>query len=313
MTEINQPKSKSSSKVFGVKNLLLASMLGLTLASCGYNDSDRDPRFVDNDDKKEITLPNGDRVWWVKDWSDTGSPYHLKDKDGNRLLGGLDIDSYSDVGDGRFIIITDNQKGIYDFTTNSYVLKLDNYLNINNIWSWLPIVVASKMVWGESQYDLLNLDTKSTLYGQSEPELVTWGNILIKSLGTYKIYDQSFTIVADSWSDTKPEVDSTGRWFVVPSAPILPSGTMILWDSLTAVPSIATWWEFYDIKDAHDSTLVKNCYKPINKWTYVYAVTDDGFVWNSTTKQYKLHQINTITNKDKVRKIDEYEAFKYLP
>lgn len=271
MTKINQLKSTLSNKVFWMKNLLLTSMLGLTLSSC-YNDSDKDPKYVRQDEKKEISLPNNKKVWLIKDWSDTGSPSHFKDEDGNRLLGGLDIDSYSDLGDGKVLVIADDQKGIYDFATNSYILKLDNYINIDKIQWWSLLYAASKIIWWQTIFDTINIDTRAVTYGQ-------------------------MTVEHEPSPASNHDISSI----------------LVLWDSLTAVPSGSTWWEFYDIKDAHDSTLVENCYKPINRWTYVYAVTGDELNPETSKKTYVLYTINTSTNKMKVRKIDEYEAHAYLP
>lgn len=335
MSKFNYPKSNSSKRPFWLKNLLLTWALGLTLASCSYDGSDRDPRFVDNDDKKELVLSNGKHIWIIKDRSDTGSPYHIKDKDGNRLLSGLDIESYQDLWDNKFLFTTDDQKGIYDFTTNKYILSLDNYLNIDKISLWSSIMIVNKWAGNDAQYNIIDISTGATVMGESKPELVgTWWEFLMRSGQTYRIYDAGLTEIYNSQSSVEPKIDgsiiifsvlnrSTWNndevWYDIsahttistPTTPVI-SNTIVLWDSLTATPTIATWWEFYDIKDVNDSTIVKNCYQPINRGTYAYAVTD-WWLDSKWNKIYKLHIINTITNKKKVRIIDKYEANSYLP
>jgi hypothetical protein len=255
----------------GLKNVALSAALGLILVSCGTHYDKQKPEHERAEDKKEFVLPNNDHVYIIKDWSDTGSPYHFKDEDGNRLLSWLDIASYEDLGDGKFMIETGDQSGIYDFTTNKYILKLDKYTNITKIPWWWSVYLASKQRQWETLSDTVDVATGVVTY-----------------------------------------------WVPAPAPDLTPTPTspdvLVLWDSLTAVPAGTSGWEFYHIESTKSGQwrILSNCYKPINKWSRIYAITDAGLD-KSWEPIYMLHIINTVSNKKVAKVIGKYDAVKYLP
>jgi len=315
-----------------LKHLMLAGALGITLASCSYDDSDRDPKYVDNDDKKELVFSNGTKIRAVKDRADMGSPIHFKDEDGNRLLWGLDIDSYQELEEDKYILISNDQKGIYDFKTNTYILWLDKYINIDKIWlDWWVVARDGDL------YTIINYQTNTKINAQSEVTLVGIdNNMMTKVAWVYQVYDKSWSFVHNTQSSQEPEVDGAiikyvktdprtwnhvEEWVNTSNRSTIPVPNS-WWNSQDIQLSnqykakYTGVWEFYDVVDSNDSVIVANCYKPIDQGANIYALVDDGFVeknWVTTnTKRYKLYQIKTSNNRKKVQIIDEYEARKYM-
>lgn len=317
-----------------MKNFAITWALVSTLASCGnYESKYENPQFVSLEDKTELVSSSGKHIRVVKHRWDTGSPSHLIDHNGRQiiqdnLISFTKLWSWPDL----WLVTTDGGKWIYNIETNKYLLPVDNYTIISNIWSsWLIKAKQASVIWWE--YVVFDTVSWSKISSESDPEILSANDDMIaKTAGTYKIYDNSLTIVQDlqsskpysrdgnnitytitdpvTWADTQRVYNITTPT-VAPVAVTWPSHDIQLSGSYSAQPTGSGG--YYNIVNSAWAMVVRNCYKPTDQWSSIEALTFLKIDALTGENIYMLHTINTSSWGAPIKSPVDYKvAQKYI-